>query len=378
MTYSFPLFKLNFDQSEETAILNVLHSKWISTGPKCEEFEGKFADALNAKYAVALDNCTNALHLSLVTLGIGDGDQVLVPSLSFVATVNAVKYVGAQPVFCDIESLENPVIDPYEIERKITPKTKAVIVMHYAGFPCNMRSIKKIADSNNIAVIEDSCHAPLSLYQDKALGTYGSMGCFSFFSNKNISTGEGGMIVTNDEDLYKKLKLLRSHGMTSMSYQRASGHAVDYDVIELGYNYRMDDLRASLGIVQLSKLPQDLQRRKIVRSLYINSLGNLSSIVIPFKSYSERCSNYIFPIVLINGCENKRNYLREYLSEKGIQTSVHYPAIHKFKVYNSPSISQPITEYYSANTLTLPMYGSLNESDIEYISSSVIEGVNNL
>ena len=282
-----PLFDLNYDEEEENAVIEVLKSKWISSGPKCIELENKFCKMLDVNYGVAVSSCTAALHLALRCLGIGNGDEVIVPSLTFVATVNAVRYVGADPVFCDIENIDKPVINATDIERLITKKTKAVIVMHYAGFPCDMDKIMSVCNKCNIKVIEDACHGPMSIYHGKKIGSIGEIGCFSFFSNKNISTGEGGMLVTNNKEIFEKAKLLRSHGMTTMSYERASGHSTNYDVVELGYNYRMDDIRASIGIVQLDKLYNDIKRRDFVRSEYYRNLYNISKIIIPFSDWNE-------------------------------------------------------------------------------------------
>lgn len=247
--YNIPLFDLNFGEEEEQAVLETLKSKWISMGPKCTQLEKKFAELFQIKYACAVTNCTAALHLACLALGIGEGDQVICPSLSFAATVNCIRYVGAIPVFADIYGNHNLCINADEIESLITGRTKAIIAMHYAGFPCDMNKIMEIARKYNLYVIEDACHGPLSVYNDRKLGTIGDVGCFSFFSNKNISTGEGGMIVTNHEELYHKFKLMRSHGMTTMSYQRASGHATSYDVVDLGYNYRIDDIRDRKSVV---------------------------------------------------------------------------------------------------------------------------------
>lgn len=317
--YNIPLFDLNFGEEEEQAVLETLKSKWISMGPKCTQLEKKFAELFQIKYACAVTNCTAALHLACLALGIGEGDQVICPSLSFAATVNCIRYVGAIPVFADIYGNHNLCINADEIESLITGRTKAIIAMHYAGFPCDMNKIMEIARKYNLYVIEDACHGPLSVYNDRKLGTIGDVGCFSFFSNKNISTGEGGMIVTNHEELYHKFKLMRSHGMTTMSYQRASGHATSYDVVDLGYNYRIDDIRASIGIVQLDKLKSDLERRAEVRKWYIEYLSEIEgeSIYIPFKESREFVSNYIFSIVLRNSTAEKRDFVRTSLHEKG-------------------------------------------------------------
>lgn len=371
--YNIPLFDLSFDEEEEYAVVETLKSKWISMGPKCKAFEDKFAEMLNVKYACAVTNCTAALHLACCALGIKSGDEVICPSLTFAATVNCVRYVGAIPVFADIYGNNNLCIDANQIESLITEKTKAIIPMHYAGFPCDMNKIMEIAKKHNLFVIEDACHGPLSVYEGQKLGTIGDVGCFSFFSNKNISTGEGGMIVTNNEEVYNKVKLMRSHGMTAMSYQRATGHATTYNIVDLGYNYRMDDIRASIGIVQLDKLMVDLKKRKMIREWYCECLSKLNLLDIPFKSNKEFASNYIFPVVLKDSTTEKRDMFRNKLQENGIQTSVHYPAIHRFSAYEEYSRELPNTEYVSDNEVTLPMYAKLQKSEIEYICDKVAE-----
>lgn len=372
MSYNIPLFKLNFDEQEEKAALETIQSKWISTGPRCEEFENLFSKMLHVDYSLSLSNCTDALHLAYKVLGIGEGDEVICPSLTFAATVNTIKYAGATPVFCDLKSNEHPNIDAAKIEKLITNKTKAIVVVHLAGFPCEMDQIMEIANKHQLKVIEDACHGPLSEYKGKKLGTIGDIGCFSFFSNKNISTGEGGMLITNNEALYNKAKLLRSHGMTTMSYQRAKGHATAYDIVEVGYNYRMDDIRAAIGIVQMHKLKADLDLRVNVRKQYLDALSQSDKIFIPFIDNTEFVSNYIMPIVLKNSTKEHRDAIREKLHSAGIQTSVHYPAIHKFSVYNTSEVSLPITEYFADNEITLPMFGTLSTEEVTYICNTLL------
>ncbi len=375
MEYNIPLFNLNFDEEEEKAVMEVLKSKWISSGPKCNALEEKFAAMLGVKYAIAVSSCTAALHLAMLAMGLGEGDEVIVPSLTFVATVNAVRYTGATPVFCDIEGKEQITIAPEQIEALITPKTKAIVVMHYAGYACNMNKIMEIADRHNLKVIEDACHGPMSEYHGKKLGTIGNVGCFSFFSNKNISTGEGGMVVTNDEQAYEAMKLMRSHGMTTMSYERSKGHSTSYDVVKLGYNYRLDDIRAAIGIAQLDKLEPDIEKRNRIRASYIRHLED-DRIVIPFKTDKEKSASYIFPVVLSNGNSEQRDALREFLAKNGVQTSVHYPPVHKFKIYEAYATKAlPNTEYVADCEFTLPMYGALTEEQIVYICEKVIEGL---
>jgi dTDP-4-amino-4,6-dideoxygalactose transaminase len=371
MEYKIPLFDLNFGEEEEQAVIDTIRSKWISTGPKCEELEKQFTNMFKVGYAVSMSNCTDALHLACILCNIKEGDEVICPSLTFAASVNCIKYVGATPVFCDIVGPEHINIDPIEIEKNITKKTKAIIVVHMAGFPAKMDEIMVIASKHNLKVIEDACHGPLSEYKGKKLGTIGDIGCFSFFSNKNISTGEGGMLITNNEEMAKKARLLRSHGMTTMSFQRASGHATSYDIVELGYNYRMDDIRASLGIVQMKKLQKDLEKRIQIRNEYVNKLSKIKGIIVPFAGNTEFVSNYIMPIVLKDSTTDKRDKVREKLHAAGIQTSVHYPAIHKFSIYQNYYVSLPNTEYVCNNEITLPMYSKLTNIQLQYISNTL-------
>ena len=373
MNYTIPLFDLNFDEKEEQAVLETIKSKWISTGPKTAAFESKFEKMFNVNHAVALTNCTVALHLAMKLLDIQEGDEVICPSLTFVATCNAIRYVKAIPIFADVVSNEDLTIDPDDIERKITNKTKAIIVMHFGGFSSDMDRIMSIAKKHNLKVIEDACHGPLSEYKGEKLGAIGDVGCFSFFSNKNISTGEGGMLITNNSDYYDRAKLLRSHGMTSMSYERSKGHSTAYDVVDNGFNYRMDDIRASIGLVQLDKIQEDLNKRAQIRKIYVELLSPIKSIIIPFKDYEYFSSNYIFPIVLKNSTYEFRDKVRAVLAERGIQTSVHYPAVHRFSVYDEYTMPLKNTEYISDNLITLPMYSKLNEADINYITESLID-----
>jgi dTDP-4-amino-4,6-dideoxygalactose transaminase len=369
--YEIPLFELNFGEEEIVAVSETIRSKWISTGPKCGELEKLFAQMLNVNYAISLDNCTNALHLAMKLCEIRQGDEVLCPSLTFAASVNCIRYVGAIPIFCDITGYDDMNISPNEIEKSITNKTKAIVVVHMAGFPADMDAIMHLAKKYDLKVIEDACHGPLSEYNNKKLGSIGDVGCFSFFSNKNISTGEGGMIVTNNKEIACKARLLRSHGMTTMSYQRATGHATEYDIVELGYNFRMDDIRASIAIVQLKKLQADLKQRTIVRKRYVDNLLSIKDIIVPFAENKHFVSNYIMPIVLSNSTKENRDTIRNKLHEKGIQTSVHYPAIHRFSIYKPYTKLLPITEYVTDNEITLPMFASLTDEQIDFIVSSL-------
>lgn len=376
MAYDIPLFNLNFDEKEAKAAYETIKSGWISTGPKCAELEQMFVDMWKVNYAVSVTNCTDALHLCCLVCGVGPGDEVLCPSLTFAASANCIRYAGATPVFCDIVGPEHINIDPEDIKKKITPKTKAIVVVHMAGYPAKMDEIMAIAKEHNLKVIEDACHGPLSEYKGKKLGTIGDCAAFSFFSNKNISTGEGGMFISNSEELANRARLMRSHGMTTMSYQRASGHATAYDIVELGYNFRLDDIRASIAIEQLKKLPGDLEKRILVRKRYVENLSKIKGVVVPFADCTEFTSNYIMPVVLTQGTKEDRDAIREKIHAAGIQTSVHYPAIHKFSIYKDYGAVLPQTEYVTDHEITLPMYAALTMEQVDFICETVNKAIN--
>jgi dTDP-4-amino-4,6-dideoxygalactose transaminase len=371
--YRIPLFDLNFGVEEEHAVLETLRSKWISTGPKTAAFETEFAAMMGSRYALALSNCTVSLHLAMNILGIAPCDEVICPSLTFIATVNAIRYVDAVPVFADIRGPADLTIDPVDVRRKITARTKAIVVMHYAGFPCGMDDIMQIAREYGLKVVEDACHGPLSEYRAKKLGTIGDIGCFSFFSNKNMSTGEGGMLVTDDERLYEQAKLLRSHGMTTLSYERSKGHSISYDVKALGYNYRMDDIRAAIGIVQLGKLENDLKLRAVVRGWYEEAFQAVPGVAIPFRGHVGFVSNYIFVIVLDEIYVHRRDEIRGLLLKSGIQTSMHYPPVHRFPFFSDYAVRLPQTEDVAGRLITLPMYSSISRQEVEYIAQTINE-----
>lgn len=375
MAYKIPLFNLNFDEREACAAYDTIKSGWISTGPKNEELERMFMDMWRVKYAVSMANCTAALHICCVVCGLGPGDEVLVPSLTFAASANCIRYVGATPVFCDIVGPGHLNIDPADIEKKITPKTKAVVVVHMAGFPARMDEIMAIARRHGLKVIEDACHGPLSEYKGRKLGTIGDCAAFSFFSNKNISTGEGGMFITNNEEMAKKARLLRSHGMTTMSYQRASGHATAYDIVELGYNYRMDDIRAAIAIEQLKKLQKDLEIRMKVRCRYVERLAAVKNVTVPFAINAEFASNYIMPVVLNDGDAAYRDTVRERIHAAGVQTSVHYPAIHRFSIYKDYPSVLPQTDFVTDHEITLPMYAALSMEQVDFIVDTLDKAI---
>ena len=374
------LSDIDLDDQELNNVSNVLKSKWLSMGKVTQEFEQRFANYLKIKNAIAVSNGTAALHIANLALGIKPDDEVIVPSLTFVATSNSVLYTGAKPVFADVESYDNFNISPESIEAKVTKKTKAIIVVHYGGYACDMKRILEIAEDKNLFVIEDAAHAPGAQFQAKMLGTIGNIGCFSFFSNKNLVTGEGGMIVTDNDKFAEKIKKLRSHGMTSLSWDRFKGHAFSYDVTDLGYNYRTSEINSALGICQLKKLDKNNAKRKELTELYRKYLNKIDFIRLPFEGSKDKSSYHIFPILLDE--KVKRMKFIEFLKNKGIQTSVHYPPIHLFSYYKNKFGFRegmlPLTEHIGKNEVTLPLHPLLKKGDIKHIANQIFEFSENL
>lgn len=374
MDWRVPLADLDYGQEEEASVLKVLRSKWLTMGAVTQEFEEQFRRMVGAKHAVAVSNATEALHIACLAFGIGPGDEVITPSLSFVATSNAVLYTGAEVRFADVVNQDELTIDPEDIARKVTAETKAIIVMHYGGYPCRMDEVLSIARRYNLTVIEDAAHAPGASLDGKALGTWGDVGCFSFFSNKNLSTGEGGMLVTDRDDLADKFRLIRSHGMTSLTYDRHKGHAYSYDVVELGYNYRIDEIRSALGLEQLKKLSTNNARRKTWTERYWKALDG-SGVGLPFRGKEGSPSYHIFPMLLPEGV-NRKAFI-DGLRAEGIQTSIHYPPTHRFTYYQSRYgvLSLPKTDEVSARQVTLPLYPAMGEERVDLVSSAVLRTI---
>jgi dTDP-4-amino-4,6-dideoxygalactose transaminase len=374
MNWRVPLADLEYGEGEETAIVNVLRNKWLTMGAITQEFEAQFCQTIGAKHAIACSNATEALHLACLVLGVGFGSEVITPSLSFVATSNAVLYTGAEVRFADILGQDDLTIDPDDIIKNVTHRTKAIMVMHYAGYPCHMHEIIALAKRLDLPVIEDAAHAPGATLDGKSMGTWGTIGCFSFFSNKNIATGEGGMLVTDRDDVAEKVRLLRSHGMTSLTYDRHQGHAYSYDVVDLGYNYRIDEIRSALGIEQLKKMADNNALRKTWTERYWKSLNGIG-VGLPFEGKAGSSACHIFPILLPPSIERKAFIDR--LRVEGIQTSIHYPPTHRFSYYKARygSISLPRTEYVSEHEVTLPLYPSMGAERVDLVSEVVARTV---
>lgn len=374
--WKIPLFEPDISDDDIEAAIEPLRERWLTMGERTQRFERAFEKKLDGGHAVALCSCTAALHLSLLALEIGPGDEVIVPSLTFAACANVIIAVGAKPVFADICGPDDWTIDPEDIQKKITKYTKAVIAVHYAGFPCRMDSILAIARQNELFVIEDCAHALVSSYRGTSCGLIGDVGCFSFFSNKNMTTGEGGMAVSRDESIASRIRLLRSHGMTTLTLDRYRGRALSYDITAFGLNYRPSEIVSSLGLSQLGRLDRNLQKRREIYTSYIKSLMPIKGISIPFLQRTDESIGYhIFPILL--DTPDIRESSINQLKEKGIQTSIHYPPIHKFSIYrqllgdNDPDC--PITEDIAGREVTLPFYPFMNNHDIDMITAALMK-----
>jgi len=379
MTWKVPLFDLTYGAEEEQAVLDVLRSRWLTMGEKTEEFERAFGEMLGCENAVAVANGTAALHLAMRALWIGAGDEVIVPDLTFVATANAVLYEGATPVLADVVGPHDLTVDPADIERKITENTRAIIVMHYGGYPCDMDAIVAIAERNGLALIEDAAHAPGALYGGRACGTLGHAGCFSFYSNKNLATGEGGMITLADPDHATRVRSLRSHAMTASTLARHKGHAWGYDLLEVGYNYRLTEIEAALGLAQLARLEQGNAVRAARTARYRERLAGVAGVEVPFGSEWERArpadtrsAHHIMEVLLPEGSD--RALVQKAMGADGIQTSVHYRPLHSF---SSPLLAAAPAEDLDQITslagrlITLPLWPGMGESDVDLVVESL-------
>jgi dTDP-4-amino-4,6-dideoxygalactose transaminase len=374
MNWQVPLSDLDFGQEEKDAVMQVLDNGWLAMGEITQQFEQEFAAMVGVRHAIAVTNGTASLHLACRALGIGPGDEVIVPSLTFVATSNAILYVGATPVFADITSENNLNISPAAIEKRITPRTRAIMVMHYGGYPCDMPAIQAIAKQHNLHVIEDAAHAPGAEIDGRRMGAWSEIASFSFFPNKNMTTAEGGMLTTDDDHLAQKMRTLRSHGMTTLTWDRHRGHAWSYDVVDLGYNYRIDEIRSAIGRQQLKKLAQNNQRRRELTQLYREMLPAAApDITIPFADFPWQTSAHILPALLPSGVDRAR--FAEVMKEHLVQTSLHYPPIHLFTYYRenglSPAQPLPFTEAVAAREVTLPLYATMQPAQVEIVVNAV-------
>lgn len=354
-------------EEEKSALSEVIESGWLSMGDKVQAFENAFASLHNQKSGVAVNSCTAGLHLILRALNIGQGDEVLVPSVTFVATVNAVLYVGATPVFLDIEDIREPLLSLDDAAAKFSSRTKAVIVMHYGGFAVDLKRWRDFCLTRGIRLIEDAAHAP----GIQGVGQKSDASAFSFYANKNMSTAEGGMVLSPDESLLSVIRRLRGHGMTSDTLVRHRGHAFSYDVTMLGYNYRLDELRAAVGLVQLSHLPErNIKRNRLVQAYRKKLEAEVPSVLVPFDE-GHLSAAHLMPILLPENCS--REEIMDNLRQSGIHSSIHYPPVHLFSYYRRlyPNIFLSKSEEFCRRELSLPLHAALAEDDVDRVVTAL-------
>jgi dTDP-4-amino-4,6-dideoxygalactose transaminase len=371
-----PLFDLQLEPQDLEAVAATLRSGWLTLGPRTAEFEEAFAERLGSRHAIALSSCTAALHLAYLAAGVGPGDEVIVPSFTFVATAAAALYCGASPVFAEIISPSRPSLDPEDVERRITPRTKAVCVVHYAGYAAAADRLRELCDARGIALIEDVAHAPSATLAGRKLGTWGLAGAFSFFSNKVLSVGEGGLLCTDSDEVAELVRSRRSHAMSSGTWDRHTGRTDTYDVTALGYNYRLDEPRAALLLSRLQRLEPEIRRRRELTVRYRELLAQVDGIIVPFEDAEVPSSScYVIPIMIER--DGRQEMISRRLRERGIQTSIFYKAIHLFSAYRRrfPDVSLPITELASRTELTLPFYPHMTHADQDRIATALAEVV---
>ena len=351
------------------AATEALTSGWWTMGPRVERLEQAFAEFSGSRHAVATANGTAALHLALLACDCGPEDEVVLPSLNFVAAANVIGHTGATPVFCDVRGSDDLNLDPQDLEEAVSPRTKAILVLHYGGHPCDMDAVGAIADRHGLAVVEDAAHAPGATWRGRRCGTLGRLGCFSFFSNKNLPIGEGGMIVTDDDAVARRLRLLRSHGMTKLTWDRHRGHAHTYDVLIDGFNYRMDEIRAAMGLVQLHRLEDANQARARIVARYRSALEEIEDLAMPFGGEPEwaRPAHHLAVIVLPPHVS--REGVQAAFLEARIQTSVHYPPIHRFSQYRGARRGDRlnVTDALADRLLTLPLYPHMKDGQVDAV-----------
>jgi len=371
---ALPLFDLRLQPQDLQAVAETLRSGWLTLGPRTAAFEEAFAEQLGVRHAIAVSSCTAALHLAYLAAGVGPGDEVIVPSFTFAATAAAVIYCGGTPVFAEITSRANPNIDPDDVERLITDRTKAVCAVHFAGYAAAVDRLKELCDAHGIALIEDVAHAPSAQLHGRKLGAWGTAGAFSFFSNKVLSVGEGGLLSTNDDDVAAFVRSRRSHAMTSGTWERHNGSTDTYDVVGLGFNYRLDEPRSALLLSRLGRIEQEIERRRELTVRYRELLGGVDGIIVPFTDEQVPDSScYVLPIMLER--DGLQAEVSAGLRERGIQTSIFYPSIHRFSAYRErfPGVSLPLTELASRTELTLPFYPHMSFDDQDRVATALAE-----
>lgn len=367
-----PLSDVAVDEELVAAASEAVESGWWSMGPRVAEFERAFADFVGVGHALAVGSGTAAIHLALHACGCGPGDEVIVPSLTFVAAANSIVATGARPVFCDATGFTDLNLDVADVEAALTPRTRAIVVLHYGGFPCAVDEVARMASDRGIAVIEDAAHAPGARIGDRSCGALARVGCFSFFANKNLPVGEGGMVTTDDPSVAERVRLLRSHGMTTLTWDRHRGHASGYDVLDAGFNYRLDEVRAAIGLVQLRRLEAGNTARARLWGRYRDALSGLDGLIVPFAVPADGVvpAFHLAVVVLPEGVS--RDAVREAMATAGVQTSVHYPPIHRFTAYaDATGRELPRTEALADRLLTLPLYPHMGERAVDVVVAAL-------
>jgi dTDP-4-amino-4,6-dideoxygalactose transaminase len=368
-----PFYDLRLEPEDIRAVMDVLESGWLTLGPRTQAFEAAFAAQLGARHAVAVSSCTAALHLAYLAAGVGPGDEVIVPAMTFAATAAAVIYCGGTPVFADIVGPHDFGLDPDDVERRITARTKAVCAVHFAGYPAAVDRLRALCDAHGLALIEDAAHSPSADLDGRKLGTWGRAGAFSFFSNKILSCGEGGLLATDDDEVATLARSLRSHGMTSGTWARQTRETDSYDVIGLGFNYRLDEPRSALLLSRLARLETEIGRRRELTRAYREKLAGLPGVVVPYDDAGvARSSCYVMPILVED--DGRRDAVRARLRDAhGIQTSVFYPAVHEFTAYRERFGARelPHTERVARTEITIPLFAHLDEA----MQDRVVDGL---
>jgi len=372
-----PVFDVRVEQEDLDAVEATLRSGWLSAGPQTEAFESEFAEHLGSKHVLALSSCTAALHLSCIAAGIGPGDEVIVPSLTFVATANAVRYCGGRPVFCDLAGGEGNDLnlDVELVASLITDRTKAVIPVHWAGYPVEIEALHELCVRRGLTLIEDCAHAPWAESGGRQLGTFGLAGCFSFFPNKVLGVGEGGALCTDSDEVAERVRRLRSQGMTATTIDRHRGSAMSYDVVEVGFNYRFDDLRASLIRPRFARLGDEIARRREIIQRYRELLTDAEGIGVAYAGNEVAQSSCYLMGILVE--PDLRSAVRARLrKEHGVQTTV-YPATHELGGYvrEFGEVSLPKTEDAARRLFSIPLYPHMTDELQRRVAGAVRESV---
>ena len=370
-----PIAKPYLTSEEAQSAYDTILTGWVTQGPGVEEFEDKFCEYTGAKYAAAISNCTTALHIAMIIAGIGKDDEVICPSMSYIATANCIKYVGAKPVFADIDP-DNYNIDIKHVKKLITDKTKAVLIVHQIGMPADIDEFKKLCDEHNLKLIEDAACAAGSSYKGKKIGSHSDIVCFSFHPRKVITTGEGGMITTSNPDYIKRIKLLRQHGMSVNDRVRhESGKLLFEDHLELGYNYRMTDIQAAIGIRQLEKLDWIINERRKIALRYIQELKDIEYIKLPVEKEGYFSNYQSFSIYLKEDCQVGRDELMQKLLDAGISTRRGVTTSHRETAYKSEykDLHLPVSEEAANKSIMIPLYIPMRDEDIEHVISKIRE-----